>query len=61
MKHESDTLRTQLASERTTVKSLENLLQTNREKEFQTQLAAQECNTEVQLLQDRLALNESKM
>jgi len=41
--------------------SLEQLLASNREKEFQAQLAVQESSSEVQLLRDRLTLNESKM
>ena len=59
--YETDTLRTQVSSERTSVKNLEDLLQTNREKEFVNQLTTQEKDTELQLMRDRLALNESKM
>ena len=59
--YETDTLRTQVSSERTSVKNLEDLLQTNREKEFVNQLTTQEKDTELQLMRDRVALNESKM
>lgn len=41
--------------------SLEQLLASNREKEFQAQLAVQETSSEVQLMKDRLTLNDSKM
>lgn len=40
---------------------LEQLLASNREKEFQAQLAVQETSSEVQLMKDRLTLNDSKM
>ncbi|CAH1777332.1 unnamed protein product [Owenia fusiformis] len=61
MKREVEILRSQVGSERTNVKSLEQILQTNREKEFQTSLSSQEKNAEIQLLRDRLQLNDSKM
>ena len=61
MKHETNMLRSQVSSERSSVKNLEGLLQNNREKEFQIQFLRQERETELQLLKDRLALNETKM
>ncbi|GAB1601649.1 centrosomal protein of 135 kDa-like [Argonauta hians] len=61
MKQESDTVREQLSSERKSVKSLEELLQTNREKEFRAQLESQERNAELKQLKDRLILNDSKL
>lgn len=61
MRQETDLLKSQLTSERTSLKNLESVLQNNREKEFQTQLSAQERNAELQMLKDRLSLNESKM
>jgi centrosomal protein CEP135 len=61
MKQETELLKQQLGSERTNAKNLESLLQNNREKEFQTQLVHQEKSSEIQMLKDRLALNESKM
>ena len=61
LRGETDLLRDQVGSERTSVKSLETLLHTNREKEFASQMTLQEFEAEVQLLRDRLTLNESKM
>ena len=54
-------MRSQLSSERLSNKNLEGLLQNNREKEFQSQLQSQEHGAEIQMLKDRLSLNESKM
>ena len=48
-------------SDRQELVSLEQLLASNREKEFQAQLAVQETSSEVQLMKDRLTLNDSKM
>jgi hypothetical protein len=53
--------KSQVCSERTNLKNLEGLLQNNREKDFQTQLNQQEKSAEIQMLKDRLSLNESKM
>lgn len=61
MKQEADTLREQISAERKSVKSLEELLQNNREKEFHSQLEFQERNAELKQLKDRLTLNESKL
>ena len=61
LRQESECLQSQVAQERATVKNLEGLLQNGREKEFQSQLTSQERNTEIQMLKDRLSLNESKM
>ena len=61
LRGETEVLREQVGSERTSVKSLESLLQTNREKEFSAQMTLQEYDAEVQLLRDRLNINESKM
>lgn len=61
MKQETELLKQQLGSERSNSKNLEGLLQNNREKEFQSQLVQQEKSSEIQMLKDRLALNESKM
>ena len=54
-------LKQQVGSERTSVNNLESLLQTNREKEFQSQLTVQEMQSDNQLLRDRLAINDSKL
>ncbi|KAK3100318.1 hypothetical protein FSP39_018085 [Pinctada imbricata] len=61
IKQESDLLKQQVGSERSNSKNLESLLQNNREKEFQYQLSAQERSSEIQMLKDRLSLNESKI
>ncbi|CAL1543301.1 unnamed protein product [Lymnaea stagnalis] len=61
LKQESECLRSQIDQERGQVKNLEGILQDNREKDFQSQLTTQERNTEIQMLKDRLSLNESKL
>ena len=61
LKAESELLKQQIGTERSSVTNLESLLHTNREKEFQSQMTVQEMQSENQLLRDRLALNESKM
>lgn len=61
MHSETDVLRSQISTERSSVKSLEGLLASNREREFQNQMTAQEMAAEVQLMKDRLALNDSKI
>ena len=61
LQQEASLLKNQLDTERSSNKNLEGLLQNNREKEFQFQLSLQEKEAEVQMLKDRLSLNESKM
>ena len=61
LKHETNLLRDQINNERSNAQNLEDLLHTNREKEFTSQLSVQEKGAEIQLLKDRVALNDSKM
>ncbi|XP_051731468.1 centrosomal protein of 135 kDa isoform X1 [Ctenopharyngodon idella] len=60
VRSETELLKKQLDSERRTVRNLETLLSTNRQKEFQTHLNASEKESELKVLKDRLALADSK-
>lgn len=60
VRSEVDVLKNQLVSERLTVRNLEALLSTNRQKEFQTHLSASEKESELKVLRDRLTLADSK-
>jgi centrosomal protein CEP135 len=58
---ENDLLRSNINSERTMVKNLEDIIASNREKDFKTQLTTQEKDSEIKLLKDRIQLSEQKM
>ncbi|CAF0708300.1 unnamed protein product [Brachionus calyciflorus] len=58
---ENDLLKSQVNSERTMVKNLEELIANNREKDFHMQLSTQERDSEIKLLKDRISLSEQKI
>lgn len=60
VRSEMELVKKQLASEKVTVRNLETLLSTNRQKEFQNHLSASERESEMKVLKDRLALANSK-
>ncbi|XP_064167636.1 testis-specific gene 10 protein [Anguilla rostrata] len=57
---EVELLRKQLTSERLSMKSLESMLQSTREKELHSALSSQEQHAEIQLLRDKLTVADSK-
>ncbi|XP_008305394.1 centrosomal protein of 135 kDa isoform X3 [Cynoglossus semilaevis] len=61
VRSEMELLKKQLASEKLTVRNLETLLSTNRQKEFHTHLTASERESELKILRDRLTLADSKI
>lgn len=61
MKIEIDMLRTQLNNEKAVVQSLEDLITSLREKEFQKQIAVQEKDTDLHLAKDRANMSDLKV
>ncbi len=61
MKVEIDMLRTQINNEKAIVQSLEELISSLRDKDFQTQIQAQERDSDLHLAKDRANMNDLKM
>uniref|UniRef100_A0A3B3BWX3 Centrosomal protein 135 n=1 Tax=Oryzias melastigma TaxID=30732 RepID=A0A3B3BWX3_ORYME len=60
VRSEVDLLKRQLASERLSVRNLETLISSTRQKEFQSHLAASERESELKVLRDRLTTADNK-
>ena len=58
---EIEFLKSQISSERAMIKNLEELVASNREKDFHMQMSTQERESEIKLLKDRVTLGEQKM
>ncbi|CAF3616086.1 unnamed protein product, partial [Rotaria sordida] len=61
MRVEIDLLHTQIMNEKAMVHNLEEIIGSSREKEFQTQMQAQEKDSELQSIKDRANMNDLKI
>ncbi|CAM4753973.1 unnamed protein product [Rotaria magnacalcarata] len=61
MKIEIEMLRTQVLNEKAMVHNLEDIIGSSREKEFQSQMHAQEKDSELQSIKDRANMNDLKV
>jgi len=61
MKLEIDLLRTQINNEKAVVQSLEELITSLRDKDFQTQIQAQERDSDLHLAKDRANISDLKV
>lgn len=61
MKIEIDMLRSQISNEKAMVHNLEDIIGSAREKEFQSQMQAQEKDSELQLIKERANMSDLKM
>ncbi len=61
LKIEIDMLHTQINNEKAMVHSLEEIIGSSREKEFQAQMHAQERDSEIQLIKDRANMSDLKL
>ncbi|CAF0717644.1 unnamed protein product [Adineta steineri] len=61
MNAEIDMLRTQISNEKAVVQSLEELINSLREKEFQAQIHVKERDSELHVAKDRASINELKV
>jgi len=61
MKLEIDMLRTQINNEKAVVQSLEELITSLRDKDFQTQIQAQERDSDLHLAKDRANMSDLKV
>jgi len=61
MKIEIDMLRTQINNEKAVVQSLEDIIASLRDKDFQTQIQAQEKESDLHLAKDRANMGDLKM
>ncbi len=61
MKLEIDMLRTQINNEKAVIQSLEELITSLRDKDFQTQIQAQERDSDLHLAKDRANMSDLKV